>query len=385
MIDMDEAAARRSMAPPPLLNDHAPDFVTRTTMGERRLSNYRGRWLIFFSHPADFTPVCTSEFLAVAKAYPALQAAGCDLLALLVDSLFSHLAWARNIQSQFGVEIPFPIAEDPGLQIARTYGMAHPVATSSATVRPTFVIDPTRVIRAVTWCPMSAGRNVNELLLLTYALQAGDRHDALTPEKWQPGEPMLDNVAGTSAEAETAANQEGAADWYYRAKIYPKVKPKTAMIVTPRPPRLKDPTSAPTRAAAPCAKALRRANELADTCKVLGNANRLKIVVFLDEHDRSVSEIEAALGIHQPTLSQPLCALRNAGLITGRKVVKSVIYALTEGAGRRAGATNHLPSKRSRCARATTHAIAYRLETSRRICLNSVESRHPRSGMAAGL
>src|ERR1700736_3794027 len=117
MNDAETMSSRTESLPPPLLHDHAPDFVTRTTMGERRLSSYRGKWLVFFSHPADFTPVCTSEFIAFAKAYPKFQAAGCDLLALSVDSLFSHLAWARNIHLQFGVEIPFPIAEDAGLHI----------------------------------------------------------------------------------------------------------------------------------------------------------------------------------------------------------------------------------------------------------------------------
>ncbi len=216
------------MALPPLLNDRAPDFLTRTTMGERRLSSYRGRWLVFFSHPADFTPVCTSEFIAFAKAYPKFQAARCDLLALSVDSLFSHLAWARNIQRQFGVEIPFPIAEDSGLHIASAYGMVHPAATSSATVRATFVIDPVSVIRAITWYPMSSGRNISELLRLVLALQASDEHGALTPENWQPGEPLLEAVAGTYAEAEAMANQDGAADWYYHAKIYKTKAPKAA-------------------------------------------------------------------------------------------------------------------------------------------------------------
>lgn len=218
----------QNSAPPPLLHDHAPDFVTRTTMGERRLSSYRGRWLLFFSHPADFTPVCTSEFIAFAKAYPKFQAAGCDLLALSVDSLFSHLAWARNIQQQFGVEIPFPIAEDSGLHIARAYGMVHPAATSTATVRAAFVIDPAGVIRAITWYPMTSGRNVGELLRLVRALQAADEHGALTPENWQPGEPMLEPVAGTYAEAAVMAHQDGAADWYYRAKVYKANAPKGA-------------------------------------------------------------------------------------------------------------------------------------------------------------
>lgn len=203
---------------PPLLHDAAPDFVTRTTLGERRLSSYRGRWLVFFSHPADFTPVCTSEFIAFAKAYPKFQSAGCDLLALSVDSLFSHLAWVRSIHRQFEVEIPFPVAEDSGLCIARAYGMVHPAATSSATVRAVYVIDPAGIIRAITWYPMTSGRNVGELLRLVLALQATDTQQALTPENWQPGDSLLEVAPNTYPEALIAANVAGAADWYYLAK-----------------------------------------------------------------------------------------------------------------------------------------------------------------------
>jgi peroxiredoxin (alkyl hydroperoxide reductase subunit C) len=202
---------------PPLLHGLAPDFVTRTTLGERRLSDYRGQWLLFFAHPADFTPVCTSEFIALAKAYPEFQAARCELLGLSVDSLFSHLAWVRAIHKEFGVEIPFPIAEDSGLYIAHAYGMVHPAATSSATVRATFVIDPEGLIRAITWYPMTVGRNVAELLRLVLALQAGDAHGALTPENWHPGEPLLDAIPSTYADAKHAAGLAGATDWYYRA------------------------------------------------------------------------------------------------------------------------------------------------------------------------
>ena len=145
---------------PPLLHDRAPDFVARTTMGDRKLSDYRGKWLLFFSHPADFTPVCASEFIAFAKASERFQALGCDLLALSVDSLFSHLAWIRSIKQQFGVEITFPIIEDPSMVIARVYGMIAPRAPDSALVRAVFLIDGHGIIRAITWYPMTTGRNV---------------------------------------------------------------------------------------------------------------------------------------------------------------------------------------------------------------------------------
>src|SRR5260370_41469205 len=127
---------------PPLIGSPAPRFSTRTTMGNRSLDDYRGRWLVFFSHPADFTPVCTSEFVAFSKAYDRFQALGCDLLALSVDSLFSHIAWVRSIHERFGVTVPFPITEDPSMPIAPTYARIHPDPPDTPTVRATFVIDP---------------------------------------------------------------------------------------------------------------------------------------------------------------------------------------------------------------------------------------------------
>src|SRR5258708_1139999 len=138
---------------PPLIGTPAPRFSPPTTMGNRSLDDYRGRWLVFFSHPADFTPVCTSEFVAFSKAYGRFQALGCDLLALSVDSLFSHIAWVRSIHERFGVTVPFPITEGPSMAIAAAYGMIHPDAADSSTLRATFVIDPDGLIRAMLWHP----------------------------------------------------------------------------------------------------------------------------------------------------------------------------------------------------------------------------------------
>lgn len=197
----------------PLLNGQAPDFQARTTQGERGLADYRGRWLIFFAHPADFTPVCTSEFLAFAKEYDRFQAIGCDLLGLSVDSLFAHIAWLDSIERSFGVRVPFPIVEDPSMAIARVYGMLHPAAHSSATVRASFVIDPAGIIRAITWYPMSVGRSVEELLRLVTALQTSDARDVFTPEGWRLGEPVLIPPALTMPEAQ---EKVGGGAWYYR-------------------------------------------------------------------------------------------------------------------------------------------------------------------------
>ncbi len=199
---------------PPLLHDAAPGFTARTTMGDRRLSDYAGRWLLLFSHPADFTPVCTSEFLALAAASPRFAAIGCDLLGLSVDSLFSHLAWIRSIQERFGVTIDFPIIEDPSMAIARAYGMISSHSPDSSLVRAAFVIDPAGIIRAITWYPMTTGRNVEEQWRLVAALQTADAHGVLTPESWQPGDDVILPPPLTADAGAPAGHTERA--WYYR-------------------------------------------------------------------------------------------------------------------------------------------------------------------------
>jgi peroxiredoxin (alkyl hydroperoxide reductase subunit C) len=198
------------------INDAAPGFVARSTAGQIALSDYRGRWLLFVSHPADFTPVCTSEFIALARATPQFEALGCDILALSVDSLYSHLAWLRDIDDRFGVEVAFPVAEDPSMVIARAYGMLDVSSPNSATVRASYIIDPDGIIRAIVWYPMAVGRSVGELLRLIAALQASDREDASTPEGWQPGEALVELAATTTREASEA--HAAGKTWYFRER-----------------------------------------------------------------------------------------------------------------------------------------------------------------------
>jgi peroxiredoxin (alkyl hydroperoxide reductase subunit C) len=200
----------------PLLNEPAPAFHARTTQGERNLEDYRGRWLLFFAHPADFTPVCASEFIAFSKAYDRFQELSCDLLGLSVDSLFAHIAWIANIRERFGVEVPFPIVEDPSMAVAGAYGMLHPGAHTSATVRASFVIDPVGIIRAISWYPMNVGRSVEELLRLVTALQISDRSEVFTPEGWRPGDPVLVPPPLVAAAGKARLPAAGQADWYYR-------------------------------------------------------------------------------------------------------------------------------------------------------------------------
>lgn len=202
----------------PIIGMRAPLFVARTTMGERKLSDYRGRWLVFFSHPADFTPVCTSEFVAFSRASDEFAALDCDLLGMSVDSLHSHHAWARSIEDRFGVRVPFPIVEDPSMAIARAFGMLQPGAPDSSTVRATFVIDPDGIMRAMSWYPMSVGRSVAEILRLVQALQVAHADDVLTPEGWRAGDPVIDGSPMTADDVVGHVPSADAPDWYYRLK-----------------------------------------------------------------------------------------------------------------------------------------------------------------------
>jgi len=203
----------------PRINEAAPDFKVRTTQGERSLADYKGKWLILFSHPADFTPVCTTEFMAFAKAADRFKALNCELLGLSIDSVFAHLAWVRNIKEKFGVTIPFPIIEDLKMDVARAYGMIHPGAGDTSAVRATFVIDPEGKIRAMVYYPMSNGRSVDEFVRLLQGLQTADKHGVATPENWHPGEPVIVPPPKTDAEAEARAGAGyDYTDWYFSKK-----------------------------------------------------------------------------------------------------------------------------------------------------------------------
>lgn len=195
------------------IGDFAPDFEARSTVGPVRLSGYRGRWLVLFSHPADFTPVCTTEFVALAKEAEAFETRGCALMALSVDSLFSHFAWLRMIRDRYGVEVRFPIIEDPTLVIARGFGMVSAQDSDSAAVRTTFFIDPRGMIRAMTCYPANLGRSVAEMLRILDGLQAIDEHGALAPANWQPGEPLLESPR---LDLDAVFDAEEATAWFLR-------------------------------------------------------------------------------------------------------------------------------------------------------------------------
>jgi len=203
----------------PQLNKRAPEFTAKTTHGDRTLEDYAGKWLVLFSHPADFTPVCTTEFMAFAKRAGEFKALNTELLGLSIDSHYSHLAWIRNIKEKFDVEIPFPIIADLDMKVAQSYGMIHPGAADTSAVRATFIIDDKGVLRAMVYYPMTNGRSIDEFVRLVTALQTSDANGVATPEGWQPGDKVIVPPPAT-AEAAEARMSEGyeCVDWYFCKK-----------------------------------------------------------------------------------------------------------------------------------------------------------------------
>lgn len=212
MTDMSEKTG-------PRLNEPAPDFKALTTDGEKSLADYKGKWLILFSHPADFTPVCTTEFIAFAKRHDDFKAKGVELLGLSIDSHYSHIAWVLSIKDKFGVDINFPIIADLNMDVANAYGMIQPGASDTSAVRATFIIDPEGVLRAMVYYPMNAGRSVDEIYRLVEALQTADANKCAMPENWKPGDPVIVPTPPTVAAAK-ARPAEGydTKDWYFSTR-----------------------------------------------------------------------------------------------------------------------------------------------------------------------
>ena len=204
----------------PRINEPAPHFEAVTTHGVKKLEDYRGRWLILFSHPADFTPVCTTEFMAFQKHKAQFDALNCELLGLSIDSVHSHNAWILNIKEKFGVEIEFPIIADLDMKVANAYGMIHPGAADTSAVRSTFFIDPEGMLRAMVYYPMSNGRSIDEFVRLLTALQTADENGVATPENWQPGDKVIVPPPSTTEEAKArlASDEYECADFYFCKK-----------------------------------------------------------------------------------------------------------------------------------------------------------------------
>lgn len=199
----------------PVLGEPAPEFSAETTHGRIRLSDYRGKWVVLFSHPADFTPVCTTEFIAFSEASDELAALNVQLIGLSIDSVHSHLAWVRAVKEKLGVAIPFPIIADLDMKVAKLFGMIHPGQSSTATIRTVFFIDPNGITRAMIYYPLSNGRSIPEVIRLIKALQATDEHGIATPANWQPGDKVIVPPPKNAAEMERRASEGyDCRDWY---------------------------------------------------------------------------------------------------------------------------------------------------------------------------
>ena len=199
----------------PRLGQPAPAFEAVTTHGVLKLEDFKEGWLILFSHPADFTPVCTTEFIAFAEIYPELQKRGVELLGLTVDSVSSHIAWVRNVEEKTGTKIPFPVIADLSKEVSLAYGMIHPGQSKTETVRCVFIIDDKQIIRTILYYPLTTGRNMDEILRIVDALQTTDKNAVATPANWRPGDMVVVPPPNTQEMAEERVKQGyECVDWY---------------------------------------------------------------------------------------------------------------------------------------------------------------------------
>ena len=212
----------------PRIGEAAPVFKAVTTQGEINFpADYKGSWVILFSHPADFTPVCTSEFMTFATMEEQFNKANCKLLGLSVDGLYSHIAWLRTIKEKIeykgmkNVEVNFPLIEDITMEVAGKYGMMMPGESNTKAVRAVFFIDPKGIIRTIIYYPLSLGRNFEELYRVVIALQTADEFGVATPADWQPGDDVIVPTAGscgTAKERMESKEEMHCYDWFFCTK-----------------------------------------------------------------------------------------------------------------------------------------------------------------------
>ena len=208
------------------IGQKAPDFEAITTYGKVNLKDYKGRWLILFSHPGDFTPVCTTEMIAFAKAYPYFKRLNTELLGLSIDSNPSHLAWMQDIYYRTGIVLPFPIIADRSGEIARKYGMIASDISNTQTVRNVYIIDPKGIIRVILIYPLNIGRFIPEILRTVEALQMAECSKASTPANWMPGNPVIAPMPQTYPELQERAKENeqdnNGFSWYLTFKEPPQ-------------------------------------------------------------------------------------------------------------------------------------------------------------------
>ncbi len=233
---MDDNSANQPEQPSslPLIGDLAPAFTANTTMGEIHFpSAYKGKWVVLFSHPADFTPVCTTEFMTFAARHKDFRKLNTELIGLSIDSVYSHIAWLRTIKEKIefngmkNVDVEFPLIEDLRMEVAKKYGMIQPNASTTQAVRAVFIIDPKSKVRAIIYYPLSNGRNVDEILRLIAGIQKHDREGVATPANWKPGDDVIiqppDSYAHAKARLESKEAGRKCLDWFMCLK---KDRPK---------------------------------------------------------------------------------------------------------------------------------------------------------------
>ena len=208
----------------PLIGDTAPSFKAKTTMGDINFPNdYKDKWVILFSHPADFTPVCTTEFMTFASMQEDFKKLNTELIGLSIDSLYAHIAWLRKIKEikykgMKDIEVKFPVIEDIMMNVAKKFGMVHPNASSTQAVRAVFIIDDKQKVRTILYYPASTGRNMNEIKRIIIAQQKADKENIATPANWQPGDDVILPPPGScgSAQERMDTKEEGkyCLDWF---------------------------------------------------------------------------------------------------------------------------------------------------------------------------
>ena len=235
-----ENNTNQEFTPMPRIGDKAPSFKAVTTQGEINFpQDYSGKWVILFSHPADFTPVCTSEFMTFASQEEKFAKANCKLVGLSVDGLYSHIAWLRTIKEKIqykgmkDVEVNFPLIEDITMEVAKKYGMMMPGESSTKAVRAVFYVDPKGIIRAIIYYPLSLGRNFEELYRALIAMQTADAFTIATPADWVPGDDVIVPPAGSCGVAkERMESKENIKcyDWFFCTRPLSKEDVEKAVI-----------------------------------------------------------------------------------------------------------------------------------------------------------
>ncbi len=209
----------------PLIGDTAPSFKAKTTQGEIRFpEDYKGKWVILFSHPADFTPVCTTEFMTFARMHDEFKALNVELIGLSVDSLYAHIAWLRTIKEKIkfkgmeNMEVTFPLIEDITMEVANKFGMIQPNASGTQAVRAVFIMDPNAKVRCILYYPLSTGRNFDEIKRIVIALQKADAEGIATPADWRPGDDVIIPPPGSCGVAkermESSDGDKYCLDWF---------------------------------------------------------------------------------------------------------------------------------------------------------------------------